>query len=89
MIEKKGLLSGGYEKVVRNKRYIFWFWLLNLTLAEFGVAAFRNQAHAILDDSLYSGGLVRGFNLGVFIEMLARLLLKAARTSTAREETDD
>jgi hypothetical protein len=72
MIEKKGLLSGGYEKVVRNKRYIFWFWLLNLTLAEFGVAAFRNQAHAILDDSLYSGGLVRGFNLGVFIEMLAR-----------------
>lgn len=72
MIEKKGLLSGGYEKVVRNKRYIFWFWLLNLTLAEFGVAAFRNQAHAVLDDSLYSGGLVRGFNLGVFIEMLAR-----------------
>jgi hypothetical protein len=72
MRENKGLLSGGYEKVVRNKRYIFWFWLLNLTLAEFGVAAFRNQAHAVLDDSLYSGGLVRGFNLGVFLEMLAR-----------------
>ncbi len=72
MSEKKGLLSGGYEKVVRNKRYIFWFWLLNLTLAEFGVAAFRNQAHAVLDNSLYSGGLVRGFDLGVFIEMLVR-----------------
>jgi len=72
MSEKKGLLSGGYEKVVRNKRYIFWFWLLNLTLAEFGVAAFRNQAHGVLDNSLYSGGLVRGFDLGVFIEMLVR-----------------
>ncbi|MGA9979665.1 MAG: hypothetical protein WBQ08_13665 [Candidatus Sulfotelmatobacter sp.] len=72
MNDNKGLLSGGYEKVVRNKRYIFWFWLLNLTLAEFGVAAFRNQAHAILDNSLYSGGLVHGFDLGVFIEMLAR-----------------
>ena len=72
MSEKKGLLSGGYEKVVRNKRYIFWFWLLNLTLAEFGVAAFRNQAHAVLDNSLYSGGLVRGFDLGVFIELLVR-----------------
>ena len=72
MSEKKGLLSGGYEKVVRNKRYIFWFWLLNLTLAEFGVAAFRNQAHAVLDKSLYSGGLVRGFDLGVFIELLVR-----------------
>jgi hypothetical protein len=72
MSEKKGLLSGGYEKVVRNKRYIFWFWLLNLTLAEFGVAAFRNQAHGVLDNSLYSGGLVHGFDLGVFIEMLVR-----------------
>ena len=72
MSEKKGLLSGGYEKVVRNKRYIFWFWLLNLTLAEFGVAAFRNQAHVVLDNSLYSGGLVRGFDLGVFMETLTR-----------------
>jgi len=72
MNENKGLLSGGYEKVVRNKRYIFWFWLLNLTLAEFGVAAFRNQAGGILDHSLYAGRLVQGFDLSVFGEMLAR-----------------
>jgi hypothetical protein len=72
MNENKGLLSGGYEKVVRNKRYIFWFWLLNLTLAEFGVAAFRNQAGEVLDHSLYAGGLVHGFDLGVFGEMLSR-----------------
>lgn len=82
MSEKKGLLSGGYEKVVRNKRYIFWFWLLNLTLAEFGVAAFRNQAHAVLDNSLYSGGLVRGFDLGVFIEMLMRPEFGPTKAST-------
>jgi hypothetical protein len=72
MNENKGLLSSGAGKVGRNKRYIFWFWLLNLTLAEFGVAAFRNQAHAVLDNSLYSGGLVHGFDLAVFFEMLAR-----------------
>lgn len=72
MSEHKGLLSGGYEKVVRNKRYIFWFWLLNLTLAAFGVAAFFNQAGEVLDNSLYSGGLVHRFDLGVFMEMLAR-----------------
>lgn len=72
MSENKGLLSGGYARVVRNKRYIFWFWLLSLTLAEFGVAAFRQQAAPILDTSLYSGGLVRGFDLGVFVEMLVR-----------------
>jgi hypothetical protein len=72
MNEKQGLLSGGYAKVVRNKRYIFWFWLLNLTLAVFGTAAFRNQAHAVLDNSLYARGLVHGFDLSVFFELLAR-----------------
>jgi hypothetical protein len=72
MSENKGLLSGGYEKVVRNKRYIFWFWLLNLTLAVFGTAAFFNQAGEVLDNSLYARGLVHGFDLGVFGEMLAR-----------------
>ena len=72
MGEKQGLLSGGYAKVVRNKRYIFWFWVLNLTLALCGVMAFRQQAHVVLDNSLYSGGLVRGFDLGVFLEMLSR-----------------
>jgi hypothetical protein len=82
MSEKKGLLSGGYEKVVRNKRYIFWFWLLNLTLAEFGVAAFRHQAGAILDNSLYSGGLVHGFDLGVFVEMLVRPEFGPTKAST-------
>ena len=82
MSEKTGLLSGGYARVVRNKRYIFWFWLLNLTLAEFGVAAFRNQAHAVLDNSLYSGGLVRGFDLGVFVEMLVRPEFGPTMTST-------
>ena len=58
--------------VMRNKRYIFWFWLLNLTLAEFGTAAFRRAAHAIMDHSLYSGGLIHGFDLGVMAELLIR-----------------
>jgi len=72
MSENKNLLSSGAGKVWRSGRYIFWFWLLNLTLAVFGTAAFRNQAHAVLDHSLYSGGLVHGFDLGVFFEMLVR-----------------
>jgi len=64
------LLSSGLGKVTHNKRYIFWFWLLNLTLAEFGTAAFRRNAHAILDHTLYAQGLVKGFNAGVFGELL-------------------
>ena len=66
------LLSSGLDKVSHNKRYVFWFWFLNLTLAEFGTEAFRRGAHAILDHSLYAERLVKGFDLGVFLELLAK-----------------
>src|ERR1700722_12150528 len=72
MTENTGLLSSGWSMVTHNKRYIFWFWLLNVTLAEFGVSAFRSQAHAILDHSAYSDRLLSGFGLGVLIDMFAR-----------------
>jgi len=72
MSENKGLLSGGLGMVARNKRYIVWFYVLNVTLALFGAGAFSNQAHQILDHSLYADRLVHGFSLGVFIEMFAR-----------------
>jgi hypothetical protein len=73
MAENRGLLSRAWNiVVVRNIRYIVWFFLLNLTLAEYGTAAFRNQAKTVLDHSLQADRLVRGFDLGVFLEMFAR-----------------
>jgi hypothetical protein len=72
MSHKKGLLSSGWGRVARNKRYIFWFWLLNLTLAEFGTAAFRKSAHAILDHSMAADRLLHGFDLAVMIGLFAR-----------------
>jgi len=72
MSDKKGLLSSGWRMVGRNKRYIFWFWLLNLTLAEFGTAGFRKSAHSILDHSLAADRLIHGFDLAVMINLLAR-----------------
>lgn len=66
----KSLLSTGLGKVAHNKRYIFWFWLLNLTLAEFGTAAFRRSSHAILDHTLLAERLVKGFDAGIFGELL-------------------
>src|SRR4029077_560690 len=62
--------STGLGKVAHNKRYIVWFWLLNLTLAEFGTAAFRRSSHAILDNTLLAQRLVKGFDAGVFGELL-------------------
>ena len=71
-MNNQGLLSSGLGMVMRNKRYIFWFWLLNLTLAEFGTAAFRRGIHAIMDHSLHASGLLPSFDLGIAIELLVR-----------------
>jgi hypothetical protein len=72
MSERKGLLNSGLGMVLRNKRYIFWFWLLNLTLAEFGTSAFRKSAHAILDHSLAGGRLVHGFDVTRMFDLFVR-----------------
>jgi hypothetical protein len=72
MAENQGLLSSGWSKVGRNKRYIVWFFLLNLLLGLFGTVGFFNQAGTVLDHSLQAKRLVDGFDVGVFGEMLAR-----------------
>ena len=72
MSGETGLLSSAWRIVTRNKRYIFWFWLLNITLAEFGTAAYRNSIHEVLDNSLYADRLLHGFNLITYFDLLAR-----------------
>jgi hypothetical protein len=72
MSENKGLLSGGLGMVLRNKRYIVWFYVLNIFLGLFGTVAFVNQAGTILDRSLESERLLHGFSFGTLIEMVAR-----------------
>ncbi|HYM78290.1 MAG TPA: hypothetical protein VE377_20120 [Candidatus Dormibacteraeota bacterium] len=69
--KKRSLLGGGLGMVTNNKRYIFWFWLLDLLLAYFGTSAFRETAHSMLDHSAYSDRLLHGFDLAVLIEFLA------------------
>jgi hypothetical protein len=72
MSEHKGLLSSGLGMILHNKRYIVWFYVLNLFLGLFGTVAFVNQAGTILDHSLHSDRLVHGFSLTVLIDMFAR-----------------
>jgi hypothetical protein len=83
MNDNRGLMSTGLSRVMRNKRYILWFWVLNLTLAEFGTQAFRNAAHAILDHSLHGNQLTDGFHIAVFFELLARPDFGSMKTVTA------
>jgi hypothetical protein len=70
--EDTNFILAGLRIVSRHKHYIFWLWLLNLTLAEFGTAAFRNRLHTALDHSLLADRLLHGFDRGVYLEMVAR-----------------
>src|SRR5271163_4545843 len=72
MNDNKNLLSAGLSILRRTKRYIIWFFLLNLTLASMGAAVLRINAGTTLNNSLESARLVKGFDLATFIEMLAR-----------------
>jgi hypothetical protein len=79
MKENMNLVSASAAIVRRNKRYIVWFYLLNLAFAHFGASAFSDAAHSILDNSLYADKLLHGFNLGVLTEMLMRPEFGAVR----------
>ena len=83
MNEKTNLVSAGAQITGRNKRYIVWYYLLNLMFAHFGAAAFNDNARAILDHSLYADKLLHGFNLSVFLELLARPEFGALPSSAA------
>jgi hypothetical protein len=83
MAKYQGWLSGGWGRVMHNKRYIIWFYVLNLALASLGAKAFSNQAHDFLDHSLHSNGLVQGFDLGVLIDMFAQPEFGPVHAATA------
>jgi hypothetical protein len=72
MSESASLVSAGSRIARRNKRYVVWFYLLNLAFAHFGAATFSDSAHGILDHSLLADKLLHGFNLAVFTELLTR-----------------
>jgi hypothetical protein len=72
MSDNKGLLSNGLGMVLRNKRYLVWFYLLNLLLALLGAIAFVNQVGTVLDHSLHADRLLHGFDIAAYIEMILR-----------------
>jgi len=66
----RSIVGDGLGMVLRNKRYLIWFFLLNLLLTIYGTSAFRETAHTILDHSLNSQNLLHGFDIGVLSEFL-------------------
>jgi hypothetical protein len=72
MSERRNLISAAGAIARRNKRYVAWFYVLNLVCAWVGAMAFGKAAHAILDHSLYADRLLHGFDLGVLLELVTR-----------------
>jgi hypothetical protein len=70
--KKRTLISSGFSRVMHNKRYIFWFWLLNFAFAGLGTAGLRESAHDILDHSLYAESLTHGFHFATYLELVNR-----------------
>jgi len=72
MDHQGNLVAGAAGIVLRNKRYIVWFFLLNLLFAHFGAQGLSPHVHAILDHSLYADKLLHGFDVTVFFELTGR-----------------
>jgi hypothetical protein len=51
---KTSLVAAGAAIVRRNKRYIVWFYLLNLAFAHFGATAFSDAAHGMTGRTGYA-----------------------------------
>jgi hypothetical protein len=83
MSNNEVLLGSGLSRVRHNKRYIFWFYVLNVLLAWLGAGAFGNVIHQILDHSLHAESLVRGFDMGTLVELFARPEFGPTMASTA------
>lgn len=81
--KRRNLLSSGLSMLLANKRYILWFWLLNIFLAILGTSAFRESAHTILDHSLYSDRLTEGMHLATMIDLFMRPEFGPMITATA------
>ena len=72
MNDDKNLVSAGLRIVNRHKRYIFWFWVLNLALAWLGSVAFREMASSTMDRSLLADRLLHGFDVPALLELMGR-----------------
>ena len=82
MNEKRNLISASAEILGRHKRYVVWFYLLNLLFAWWGAGAFAASAHTMTDHSLYADKLLHGLDVSVLAELLAQPAFGPVRSAT-------
>jgi hypothetical protein len=70
--ENKGLVAAGAALVWRRQRVLWWVFMVNLIIGLLGAAAARAQLNKLLEHSLAGDGLSKGFDFGMFLELINR-----------------
>ncbi len=70
--ENKGLVAAGASLVWRRQRVLWWVYAVNLVLGLLGAAGAHSQLSKFLKFSLAGDGLTKGFDFGMFLELVAR-----------------
>ena len=68
--ENKGLVAAGVALVWRRQRVLWWVYAVNLVLGLLGAAGARTQLDHLLRYSLAGESLTKGFDLGMFFELV-------------------
>jgi len=66
----KGLVAAGAALVWRRQRVLWWVYAVNLALGLLGAAGARTQLEHLLKYSLAGESLTKGFDLGMFFELM-------------------
>ncbi|HZD30021.1 MAG TPA: hypothetical protein VE779_00015 [Candidatus Angelobacter sp.] len=70
--DDKGLVAAGASRVWRRQRVLWWVYAVNLVLGLLGAAGAHSQLGKLLKFSLAGDGLTKGFDFGMFLELLSR-----------------
>jgi hypothetical protein len=66
----KGLVAAGAALVWRRQRVLWWVYTVNLALGLMGIAGARTQLEHLLKYNLAGESLTKGFDLGMFFELM-------------------
>ena len=68
--ENKGLVAAGASLVWRHQRVLWWVFAVNVILSALGAAPAHHQLEEVLGHSLAGQPLTKGFDLGMFLELV-------------------
>jgi len=70
--ENRGFVAAGAALVWRRQRVLWWVFVVNLVIGLLGAAGARSQLNKLLQYSLAGEGLSKGFDFGMFLELISR-----------------